>query len=70
MLTFGSGNLYGINSAANSTPRKLGNLQDVAFDISYTMKELRGSGQFAVDLRRGSGKITGKAKFATSTARF
>ncbi len=65
MLTFGSGNLYGINTAANSTPRKLGNLQDVAFDISYTMKELRGQGQFAVDLRRGSGKITGKAKFAT-----
>ncbi len=65
MLVFGSGNLYGISTAANSTPRKLGNLQDVAFDFSFTIKELRGAGQFAVDLRRGSGKITGKAKLAT-----
>lgn len=64
MLLFGSGSLYGINSAANSTPMKLGTLQDVAFDFSFNMKELRGTGQLALDIRRGAGKVTGKAKFA------
>lgn len=64
MLLFGSGNLYGINAAANSTPMKLGKLQDVSFDFSFNIKELRGQGQMAVDLRRGGGKVTGKAKAA------
>ncbi len=33
-------------------------------EFSFTLKELRGQGQLPVDLRRGSGKFTGKAKFA------
>lgn len=64
MLVFGSGNIYGISAAANSTPMKLGRMQDVAFDFSFNLKQLHGSGQIAADIRRGSGKITGKAKFA------
>lgn len=64
MFVFGSGNLYGINSAANSTPHKFGTLQDVAFDFSFSMKELVGQSQLAVDIRRGTEKITGKAKTA------
>lgn len=62
MLIFGSGNLYGINAAANSTPMKLGTLQDVSFDFSFNIKELRGQGQMPIDLRRAGGKVTGKAK--------
>src|ERR1017187_9565337 len=65
MLNFGSGNFYGTSSNANSTPTKLGVLQDVSFDFSFTTKEARGSGQFAIDIRRGAGKISGKAKFMT-----
>ncbi|MDO9053415.1 MAG: hypothetical protein Q7U37_05735 [Gallionella sp.] len=68
-LTFGSGFLYGINAAANSTPIKLGKLQDVSFDFSFTLKELRGQSQFPLDVRRGSGKLTGKAKFAELNGR-
>jgi len=64
MLVFGSGNLYGVSDAANSTPRKFGELQDVAFDFSFTTKSLHGQKQFAVDIKRGTGKLTGKAKAA------
>lgn len=64
MLVFGSGTLYGINAAANSTPMKLGILQDSSFDFSFTLKDLRGQGQMPVDIRRAGGKITGKAKAA------
>ena len=62
MLIFGSGNLYGVGAAANSTPRKLGNLQDVSFDFSFDLKQMYGHNSFAVDMRRGKGKISGKAK--------
>ncbi|MDA8095587.1 MAG: hypothetical protein M0T84_17100 [Betaproteobacteria bacterium] len=68
MLSFGAGSLYGISSAANSTPRKLATLQDVQFDLSYSTKSLFGQNQVAVDIRRGQGKFTGKAKFAQINA--
>lgn len=64
MLGFGAGNLYGILAGANPTPRKLAKLQDVSFDISYSMKKLYGSKAMAVDIRRGEMGFTGKAKFA------
>ncbi len=64
MITFGSGYLYGISSNTNSTPRKFGTLQDVTFDFTFTTKELYGQQSFAVDVRRGEGKFTGKSKFA------
>ncbi len=68
MLVFGSGNFYGISSAANSTPRKFATLQDVSFDMSYSMKQLYGQNNTAVDIRRGEMKFTGKAKFANINA--
>lgn len=64
MLIFGSDNLYGISAAANSTPRKLGSLQDVSFDFSFDVKQLYGHGNYAIDMRCGKGKIEGKAKSA------
>lgn len=58
---FGSGTLWG--QVAGSTPQRFGTLQDVQLDIDQTLKRLVGSNQFPVDLARGVGKITGKAKF-------
>ncbi len=64
MLAFGTGNFYGISSAANSTPRKFATMQDVQFDLQFTTKQLYGQNQVAIDIRRGQAKFTGKAKFA------
>jgi len=64
MINFGTGNLYGINSAANSTPHKFGTLQDVSVDITSTTKSLHGQSKFAVDIKQGTSKLTGKAKTA------
>jgi len=64
MLAFGTGNFYGISSAANSTPRKFATMQDVQFDLQFTTKQLYGQNQVALDIRRGQAKFTGKAKFA------
>jgi hypothetical protein len=68
MFHFGSGTLFGVpvggNMAANPTPMKFGTLQDVALDISGSLKELYGQSQFAEAVARGKYKITGKAKFA------
>ena len=65
---FGSGSLWGTNSAANSTPVEFGALQDVALDFSFNLKELRGQYQMPLVIARGGGKITGKAKFANLSA--
>ncbi len=69
MLSFGSGNFYGIAAGATvATPRKFGVLQDVTFDITASTKALFGQSQFPVDIRRGELKFTGKAKFAQINA--
>ena len=60
--SFGSGLLFATNTAANSTPVQFGTLQDVTLDISRTIKELYGQGQFAVAIGAAQQKITGKAK--------
>lgn len=65
---FGSGSLWGINSVANSTPVPFGALQDCALDFSFSVKELRGRGQFPLTVARGAGKITGKAKTGNISA--
>jgi len=65
MYSFGSGNLYGVNTTANSTPVRFGALQDVSVDFSFTVKELHGTYQFALAIARGNGKISCKAKAAT-----
>lgn len=61
---FGIGSLTFIPSGANPTPVMIGVLNDVSIDVSYDLKELRGSYQAAVDVARGPLKITGKAKNA------
>ena len=62
---FGSGNLIAKNTASNSTPRQFGILQEVSWDVTWTMKNLYGQYQFAQDIGRGTAKLTGKAKVGT-----
>lgn len=50
--------------AADLTPLQIGVLQDVSVEVSFTLKELVGVNGFPVDVARGPGKISGKAKFA------
>lgn len=68
---FGTGYLWGtpLTDATNTTittptPVMFGEIQDVSIDISFDAKELYGQVQFPLAIRRGKGKIAGKAKFA------
>jgi hypothetical protein len=70
---FGTGDIFlipfGGAAAPNPTPMKIGTLQDVSIDISFSIKELYGKNSFSVANRRGKGKIECKAKFANITAK-
>lgn len=68
-MAFGAGVLFGINTAAGSTPIKFGALQDVSIEISANSKELMGANQFALAVARGASKISGKAKSGVFNAR-
>lgn len=61
---FGAGTIWGTSTATGATPIKFGALQDVSFDFSPTVKTLFGGYQFPLAARRGTVKVTGKAKFA------
>lgn len=68
---FGAGFLYGTPvtdstgaAVTNPTPSKFGVLQDVALDLSFEQKMLYGQNSFPVDVGRGKGKISLKAKAA------
>lgn len=59
---------YQGNAIVVPTPVNFGALQDVSIDISFDTKMLYGSQQFPLDVARGKGKISGKAKFAKLNA--
>src|ERR1700690_509610 len=66
-LAFGAGALWGNRTDVTGSgigPDQFGILQEVSIDIDWQTKELWGQFQFPVDIARGQGKITGKAKFA------
>ncbi len=64
IYTFGSGTLWGVRTdIANATPVRFGALQEVSLEFSATNKTLYGQYQFPLAVARGTGKITGKAKF-------
>src|SRR6202166_2834901 len=66
-LAFGAGALWGNRTDATGSgigPDQFGILEDVQIDFDWTTKELWGQFQFPVDIARGQGKISGKAKFA------
>lgn len=66
VFTFGSGTLWGVNtSSPTNTPQMFGTVQEVSIEASFNIKELYGSKQFPVAIARGTGKISGKAKFAS-----
>lgn len=62
---FGTGTLWGVqNNITNPTPVKFGVLQGIDLSVEASAKPLFGQSQFPVAVGRGTGKITGKAKFA------
>jgi hypothetical protein len=66
-LAFGAGALWGNRTDQTGSgigPDQFAILQDVEIDWDWQMKELYGQYQFPLDIARGQGKITGKAKFA------
>jgi hypothetical protein len=66
MIQFGMGKLVGIrNDIEHATPRCFGEVHDASIEASFTEKDLKGRKQFAIDVARSGGKITGKAKTAT-----
>lgn len=66
-LAFGAGALWGNRTDTTGSgigPDQFGILQDVEIDWDWQTRELWGQFQFPLDIARGQGKITGKAKFA------
>lgn len=67
MFQFGIGFMYGVpktgNLAVNPTPKQFGTIQDVSFEISQDLKELRGQSKFPEDVAPGNMKGAGKVQF-------
>ena len=64
-VIFGIGALWGTrNDVSGIGPDQFAILQDNSIDFSYEVKELYSQLGFPIDIARGKGKITGKAKFA------
>ena len=64
-LIFGIGALWGQRTDVPGVgPDQFGVLQDNSIDFSFELKELYSQLQFPIDIARGKGKITGKAKRA------
>jgi len=62
---FGSGDLIIVppSTDADTTPVRVGVLQDVELDYASSMKFLMGGSQFAVEAANADAKLSGKAKF-------
>jgi len=67
-FAFHTGYLFAIAAAANSTPRRVGTLQEVSFSFKSSNKELMGENMFAEAVGRADTKITGQAKAALFNA--
>ncbi len=52
------------NTVANGTPIQLAVCQEIGMDESFETKKLYGQNQFPVDVGRGKGNLSVKAKFA------
>lgn len=66
-LSFGVGALWGNRTDVTGSgigPDQFAILQDCSIEFSWEIKELYSQYQFAVDIARGKGKITGKSKAA------
>lgn len=75
MHTFGAGVMIGTplttsagGAISNPSPVQFGILQEVTIDDEWEVKELYGANQFPVDIGRGKGKVTMKAKAANINA--
>jgi hypothetical protein len=68
-LGFGAGAAWLINTAANSTPVRVGVMQSISLSEKATTKALHGSNQLPVSQARGTVNITGKMQFAQFNSR-
>lgn len=72
---FGAGSIWATplvdaygNTITNGTPIQLLTSQEISMDESFENKKLYGQNQFPVDVGRGKGNLTVKAKFAQVNA--
>ncbi|MDE1901303.1 MAG: hypothetical protein KGI37_06650 [Alphaproteobacteria bacterium] len=67
---FGSGTLFLVRTdVALPTPVRVGTLQEVSVDMSFSVKELYGQNQAPVAVARAQQKITGKVKSGSLNTR-
>lgn len=68
-VSFGSGDMWGTAQGNACTPVRFGIMQGVSLSFEFETREFYGQQRFAIDMRRGRGKITGSARFAQISAR-
>lgn len=59
-LAFGSGSVWGINTAANSTPARFGVTQDISLDFTATTKPIFGQNNLPFSVAKASLQTKGK----------
>lgn len=68
-LAFGSGSVWGINSAANPTPARFGVTQEISIDFSANTKAIFGQNNLPFSVARTSLQTKGKIVFGQFTGR-
>lgn len=64
-INFGSGSMWATRTdVADSTPLPFGIMQEGSIDFSFSNKPLYGQYQYAQAVGRGTGKVSGKVKYA------
>lgn len=68
-LAFGSGSVWGINTAANSTPARFGVTQDISLDFTASTKPIFGQNNLPVSVAKASLQTKGKITFGQFNGR-
>lgn len=68
-LAFGSGSVWGINTAANSTPARFGVTQDMSLDFTATTKPIFGQNNLPVSVAKAALQTKGKITFGQFNGR-
>lgn len=68
-LAFGSGSVWGINTAANSTPARFGVTQDISIDFTAATKPIFGQNNLPFSVAKSSLQTKGKINFGQFNGR-
>ena len=68
-LSFGSGSVWGINTAANSTPARFGVTQDISIDFTAATKPIFGQNNLPFSVAKASLQTKGKITFGQLNGR-